>query len=737
MFLISLVMVLGLGTVASADDYDWTNDYPWSYLYISPWNWDPVTPTYGGPGLGDTAYIGGPEICVLDTDIAVERIRGPAWQAQDDDPCSSQTMLLIHDCNLLVDYRWETKYSGTGATAYIEMYDNAKVFLNGEFRADDEGYDNQQTVINMRDNTEFIVDNDMKIGNWDDDWDGPNGDLFELNMTDDAYFKCDSELEQENGTFLMDVNGNAIAEFKELRIRGKDSSGAVPPGSATCTINVSEDGQLIVYYDRLRIAGGDNLCTINVTDNAVMDIAGDIELGEDNDFSNECVVNMTGQLINVGGKLITHSDDDGTGWVNIYLYGGLINVEDEFEHGTEMWTVYICGDGVMVVDGDIVDDVYEEALEGHWVACPQLDCFDRISPRGNLMAVYDTAEYPGKTKIYVQDVNGQAWAPLPDDGATDLPPIVELCWCPGDSDCPEPLDFHVFLSDNEQEVVDGNLHAWQGVQTGNCFTTEPLCLGKTYYWRIQSVFDCCFYPGPVWQFTVVDNVCIEDMEAYSDNVSPIWETWLDGCGDANGVGGNGTGSCVYIDTAVVHDGDRSMRYYYDCSGEDMSGDERDCNYAIARRALNVDLSSSCAEAIEMWFYGDPDNDATALEAMFMAVKDGSSNEAQATYGTTPPEALADMQVAEWQQWDIALSTFGGVDLTDVVELSLGFGDVTNCHREKGGWGVMRLDDICIFPCRCVPKYTPDIVDLNDDCQTNWLDIKIIADNWLEDTYCSQ
>jgi hypothetical protein len=721
MFLISLVLVLGLGTVASADDFNWTNDYPWSYLYISPWNWDPVTPTYGGPGPGDTAYIGTGEPIVLDTNIEVGDIKGPAWQADYDDPGSDQTMYLVKDCNLLVTNRWRVEKTGDW-TGYIEGSDDAKVFVDGRFVAHG---DDQRVVINLSGNADFQVKDDVRAG--DDD-----PDYFELNLTDDAYFYAgndDDGFRHNDGEIHVSVDSNAILEAEYIRFRSRN------PEDPTATITVSGNGQLIVNDDHMQMAGGAQDFIVTVTDNAVVDVDSSIIFGEDNDFDADAVLNMDGQLITMGDDFIFIYDGRAKGFTTVNLTCGLINTEGELKSENDNWLVNICGCGVWVVDGDIVDDVLQQALEGHWVACPQEDCFGRITPRGDLMVEYDTNDYPGKTKIWTEVIEGQAWAPNPENGATGIPAIAELCWCPGEIECPDP-QYHIFLSDDREEVETGNLHAWQGVQTGTCFTTDPLCLGKTYYWRVETVGDCCYYPGPVWQFTVVDRECIEDMEAYDDVSNPIWETWLDGCGDANGAGGNGTGSCVYTDTAIVHSGDKSMRYYYDCSGEDMSGDERDCNYAIATRALSADLSSSCAEAIELWFYGDPGNDATALEALFMQVSDGT-NSAVATYGGTAPESLADMQVAEWQQWDIALSTFGGVDTTDIVSMSLGFGDVTNCHREKGGYGVMRIDDICIFPCRCVVKYTPDIVDLNGDCQTNWLDMKLVADTWLDDERCNQ
>jgi len=47
-------------------------------------------------------------------------------------------------------------------------------------------------------------------------------------------------------------------------------------------------------------------------------------------------------------------------------------------------------------------------------------------------------------------------------------------------------------------------------------------------------------------------------------------------------------------------------------------------------------------------------------------------------------------------------------------------------------GTVLFDDISVCPVRCIPKYVTEIFDLNDDCITDWLDVKIQADNWLED-----
>jgi hypothetical protein len=747
MFLISLVMVLGLGSIALAADYDYTGDYPFSYLYISPWNWDPEPP-YGGPGSGDTAYIKSPGgIIVLDTDITVGRIRGPAWESEGAE--GDQTMLLLEDCNLFVEDRWEVEKTMdedacSPDTAYILMSDDAKVYIDGQFRSHDDG-GNQRTVIHMEDNAVFETDDDVRVGDWDDDEDWPGADYFELVMTDDTYFYAgnnDDGFRQNWGDASIHLSGNAILECELWRFRGRS------PGE-TITVDITENSQFIVNdHDdwSVRIAGGGTDFIINLTDNASMDINEDFCGGEDNDMEETTTwtLNMPcgdSPTLDIGGKLEMIRDGDAEGWGIINLEGGVITAE-EIDSDTDNWVINICCDGMLVLDGDVTDDVEEWVLDGHIVGCPAEDCWGEISPSADIVAKYDDPCYPGKTIVWSNPIFGRVTGPRPRDGSRGddcQPDVVELCWCPTNLTGPGIL-YHIFFSDDREQVEDGNLHAWIGAQTETCITTDPLCLGVTYYWRVDAVDDCNYVPGDVWQFTVCDRICVEEFETYNNvegSPDAIWMTWKDGCGywDGDEHIDNGTGSCVYANVENVHGGVKRMMYLYDCSGEDMSGDERDCNYAEATRALEPqDWSASCIETIEVWFYGDADNDNGPDEAMFMLISDSDSNEGIVYYGATAPEDLADMKVEEWQQWDIALADFAAqdVDLTIVDSIALGFGDRTNCHDRKGGYGLMYFDDICLFPCRCVPKYTPDVFDTNDDCRTDWLDIKNLADNWLED-----
>ncbi len=76
----------------------------------------------------------------------------------------------------------------------------------------------------------------------------------------------------------------------------------------------------------------------------------------------------------------------------------------------------------------------------------------------------------------------------------------------------------------------------------------------------------------------------------------------------------------------------------------------------------------------------------------------------------------------WQAWNIALSDFTDVDLANIKKITLGVGPADPC-----GIGTVYVDDILLYPPRCMYGWTPDFTG---DCFVDYDDLKILADNWL-------
>jgi hypothetical protein len=703
MFLISFVFVLGIFSSAYAETVYWTNDYPWSDLWISPWNWDPVTP-YGGPTSGDNARIeSGPMGPVVDTDATAYEIQGPARGGGGD-----QEMLLIKDANLVVEGNWELRGEEDDPSRGIINMSDSAIASVGSFRVHDE---HAKCILNMTDDAQLICRNDLRFGD--------NGDeYFELNMTDNAYLYVandDDRMRQNEGEFHIDVAGNAIIETARIRARARTDN-------VTDTITVRENGQIICYDDYFRLAGGSSTVIVNVLDNGVIDADGYFGLGEDNDFSGQAVVNMSGQLISSDDFRFI-MDGSASGFTTVNLDSGVINTEGDWDYDTLNWIVNICGDGVWIIDGDVVDDLLEHADAGRIVACPQLDCFGDISPRGNLMIDYDNVN-PGKTTMWVEHTPDTAWSPRPEDGATGVPSIgTILCWCLGDS----AVVSHVFLGTDEALVAARDPSTYMGpVHEDNCYDPGVLQLCTTYYWAVdEQDLGITITPGPVWSFTVECCRVIEGFEAYTINPDYIWDVWIDGCGDLYGHGGNATGSCVSLSMDILHEGAKAMTYTYE--NEPYGIWDRDANYSEATRTFDppLDLTLTGEAAMVAYFYGDGDNDLTDM----WIVLNGSVAD-MAVYGDNG-ENPADIQSPEWMEWNMDLANFGGVDLSSVATVSIGFGDVVGNIADSAR-GVMRIDDISVCPVRCVPMFIDHIIDLNDDCVTDMLDVGIFCDNWLED-----
>ena len=181
---------------------------------------------------------------------------------------------------------------------------------------------------------------------------------------------------------------------------------------------------------------------------------------------------------------------------------------------------------------------------------------------------------------------GDAWLPMPYDGAVDILRDVSLSWQPGDY--VQATNGHkVYFADNFTDV--NSRAALVSTQTDTTYDAgqlETLELAKTYYWAIDEVNGATTWPGPVWSFTmdrgVAKNPDPLDGAEYVNSLG-VTLSWAPGL-DANDVNGHevyfgtswGDVNDANTATAVIYRGpddvlgpDGNDRYSYVIPGGDL------------------------------------------------------------------------------------------------------------------------------------------------------------------------
>ncbi|MGD8501039.1 MAG: AbfB domain-containing protein, partial [Phycisphaerales bacterium] len=328
-----------------------------------------------------------------------------------------------------------------------------------------------------------------------------------------------------------------------------------------------------------------------------------------------------------------------------------------------------------------------------------------------------------------------AWDPRPADESTpDVAEATPLSWSPGD----KAAQHDVYFGTDEDAVDNADTSTpdiYRGRQSAASYTPPEGVEwgGGPHYWRIDEYnTDGTISKGRVWRFTVADYLVVDDIEGY-DTDDAIWANWIDGLGyvTADGVthAGNGTGSEVgdsttatYTEEGIVHGGGQSMPYWYNNNKPDKS------KYSEAKKTLSGAIRNWTQEGVKglsLWFYGDP---ANSPEQMYVAVANSTGAPAVVPYGGDTD----DLQKGTWQEWNIDLREFSGVNLTDVNSIAIGFGNRDN--PQIGGSGKMYFDDIRLYRPRCVPSLLKPDADLSGNCIVDYADLEIIADNWLGSGY---
>ena len=683
--------------------FEWTNESPYSVLWIDPLNWDP---NIRAPGEGDTAVINAPPWRgpVIILPLNVGDINGPL---------GTQVMDVVGG-TVVVHDNWNWRHgTGTG-------------------------------TINISGRPTITI-----LGSGDQAWRAPDNGTGIINISGDPGIYVEGEWRGADGigTFIVNMNGGR-AECETLKW-GDDGGGA------------------------LNMSGG----TIIVGQDMSLGAAGSAE---------PITINVAGGLITVGERFLAPSDANGRAKIN--LLDGTIDC-NEFVHGTEsggfseQWHLDIA-QGQMIIDGNV-----KAAIDAN-VAAGRIIAYGGI---GTILVDYYISN-PGKTTVkgFIKDFSCFATAPSPEDGAENLCPHgVLLSWRPGlyaamhdvyfgtdfddvnNADDPNVLpgrgrqDASHYIPSEPLELgrtyywrIDGvhSLKMWKGqvwsftVENGQAYGPSPndglwyvptdqvlswtsacvaashdvylgtawedvnnantsssdykgnhdsnsydpcgLKVGLTYYWRIDGLNWPITWRGEVWSFTVEDFfVVVDDMEFYDDSNNLINDTWLDGLS-------NGTSSALFLGTLgsgdPVHDGNQSLVFEYQNSIEGGLGYYSEIEANTDDLQTGSDWRVQGVRALTVWFYGDANNDANATEQMYVALKDtsGPSSYAEVRYGDSN-EDMNDIKKEEWQKWNIRLQDFPDVNLASVKKVYIGFGDRDN-PTVPGGDGIVHFDDIRLY-----------------------------------------
>ena len=327
-----------------------------------------------------------------------------------------------------------------------------------------------------------------------------------------------------------------------------------------------------------------------------------------------------------------------------------------------------------------------------------------------------------------------AWAPSPFDGELEVQRDVVLNWRPGDF----AVSHDVYLGTDSDDVNDADTTTpviFRGNQEPNEYNPGGLLMDTVYYWRIDEVNDSNVdspWKGKVWEFTVANYLIVDDMESYCMGFgcsNEIYDTWLDGYE-------NDTGAEVTLGIdpiEPVHGGGQSMVYLYQSDGGPW-GDL--AYYSEAERTFDdpCDWTVFGVKALTLFFYGGRNNDANATEQMYVGLEDTREavSYAQVNYGLYG-EDMNDIREAEWHQWDIELSDFGGVQLDAVKKVYIGIGIRGNPNPSgtPGGNGTVYFDNIRLYLPKCVPWRLKPAADFTDDCIVNLADVGEMARKWLK------
>jgi len=294
-----------------------------------------------------------------------------------------------------------------------------------------------------------------------------------------------------------------------------------------------------------------------------------------------------------------------------------------------------------------------------------------------------------KGDVWSFTTQGAVGSPDPANGAVDVKHTPILTWSPG----VYAASHQVYFGKDQEAVrnADTSSPEYKGAGNLGSQSSEPgkLEWNTTYYWRIDeanNVNPDSPWTGILWSFTTANFLVVDDFESYNDldptdpDSNRIFNMWIDGYGIPTNGSLVGYENPPFAEQTIVHSGNQSMPLFYDNS----------VGYSEATLTLTYprDWTEKGVNTLTIWFRGDS---ANAAETLYVALN------GNAILTNDNPNAA---QVETWTQWNIELSAPGGfadqgVNLANVNTIALGLGNKNN--PQAGGSGTMYFDDIRLYP----------------------------------------
>jgi hypothetical protein len=338
---------------------------------------------------------------------------------------------------------------------------------------------------------------------------------------------------------------------------------------------------------------------------------------------------------------------------------------------------------------------------------------------------------------------GLADDPEPRNGASGAEASTDLSWVKDDY----ADSFDVYFGTSYTDVNDATTSTagiYRGGSTGTwvdpCDANNVrylydipglLDLLKQYYWRIDEINTpkAATIKGDIWTFRTEAHFDLEDFDSYTSTDPDLYAVW-------NDYYVNDSDALITLmkNPDYVQEGYSMQLDYYNISksGGKYVGSVADAD--AANLEGGTDWTISGIKALVLHFLGQPGNQATANEKMWVEIEDTSSNVGLLLYDGSPN----DVQVASWHEWNVDCNIFDacGVTLSAVGKIRIGFGGYYRTGQSAASLAssTVYFDELELHPIRCVPAVSLPYGDLDGDCNVGGYDLQVMAEDWCEKDY---